>query len=502
MVKIIRFAFVLFVFVCVLSGCSATTTVEILHFNDFHSNMLPDIKKIKEGDKEVEKDFGRGVARLAKAIKDRQSDKSLVLFAGDAIQGTAFSTVFHGEESFEALNEFVQIGTLGNHEFDYGQDNLKKLLAMAKFEMVCANVYDAEGKLFVEKEYTIREIDGIRIAIFGVVTETTPVTTLPKNVIGLTFASPVETATRMVAELRDKADVIIAMTHIGSDEDAKLVQGVPGIDIIIGGHSHTALTNGIKVGDTLIAQAGSYGQFLGTVTISIDSKTKKVRSASAKLIPITPNLASDAGVEAIVAKYNDQLSGEMNQVIARTDVRLEGEKTRVRNEETNLGNLIADIQREIAKPWGAELSVINGGGIRESIGAGPISIGDVFKVIPFDNVIVVLDVPGSSLAKIFDRVAAKEPQTGNFLQISKGSSYTIKDGKAVNIIIDGKPIDPGRVYKVSTSDFLADGGDGFAEFVGTRSYATGFTLRETLIDAFRALDRPITVATEGRIKKE
>jgi 2',3'-cyclic-nucleotide 2'-phosphodiesterase (5'-nucleotidase family) len=498
MLKLMRLALAAVLLVFVLPGCSSSVTFEILHFNDFHSWMLPAQEKVMDGDAEVTKDLGGGVARLARAIKDRKGPNSLVLFGGDAIQGTAFSTVFHGEESFEALNEFVDIATLGNHEFDYGQDNLRKLLSMAQFEVVCANIFNADGNLFLDKEYVIRNIDGVNIAVFGLVTDITPVTTHPNNVIGLTFGSPVSVAKRLVPELREKADVVIAVTHIGSDNDVNLAREVPGIDIIVGGHSHTALKNGIKVGDTLIVQAGDYARYLGSVRVRVDSKTKKVRSASARLIPMAPNLPKDPAVEAIVAKYDEKLGIEINQVIARAAVRLEGEKSRVRNEETNLGNLIADVQRDIAR---SDLAFINGGGIRDSISAGDVRISDLMRVIPFDNVIVLLEIPGSTIAKLLDRSAAKESQTGNFLHVSKGSSYTIRDGRAVDIIINGEPINPTRTYRVATSDFLAAGGDGFAEFVGNPSYETGFMLRDSLISAFRTLGT-VNVTTEGRIKRQ
>jgi 2',3'-cyclic-nucleotide 2'-phosphodiesterase (5'-nucleotidase family) len=486
--------------VFILSGCGSSETIEIFHFNDFHAMMLPAEKIVKQGDTDVRVDDGGGLARLVRAVKDQQTPESLVLFGGDFLQGTPFSTFYKGEESLRILNEFVNVATFGNHELDYGQENLRKLLSRAKFDMVCANVFDDKGELFAPQAYVIKEAKGFRIAIFGLLTPDTAFTTHPKNAVGLTIKNPADVAKELIPKLRndEKADIVIALTHLGSDVDVKLAQEVSGIDLIVGGHSHTALTNGEQAGKTLVVQAGSYGKFLGKVTLSVDSKTKKVLSISSKLIPMTPDLPLDEDVAAIIDELNKKLGEELQQVIARAAVRLEGEKSKVRNEETNLGNLICDITRDIAK---ADVAVVNGGGIRVPIVAGDIRVNDVFTVIPFDNTICVLDVPGSVLAKIFDRVASKEPQTGNFLQISSGSGYTIKDGKAIDIIIAGAPVDPSRVYKVATSDFIAAGGAGFAEFASCMVIDTGFVMRDALIDEIRARG-VINAAVEGRIKKQ
>jgi 2',3'-cyclic-nucleotide 2'-phosphodiesterase (5'-nucleotidase family) len=485
-----------------ITACGTSESIQILHFNDFHAMLLPAEKVVKVGDKEERQDDGAGAARLAKAVFDRKAKDpdSLVLFGGDALQGTAFSTLFKGEESYSIMDEFVNVATLGNHEFDYGQENLKRLLSRAKFDVVCANLLDDKEENFVSRGYVIKEVKGFRIAIFGLLTPDTSVTTHPKNVGGLTFVKPAEVAKQLVSDLREKekADIVIALTHLGSNEDVKLAKEVSGIDIIVGGHSHTALTNGIQEGKTRIVQAGLYGKYLGVVKLKVDRKAKKILSIDSKLIPMTPDLKKDAKIEAIVAEYNEKLGAELQQVIARATVRLEGEKSKVRNEETNLGNLICDITRDIAK---TDLAVVNGGGIRDSIAAGEIKVNDIVKVIPFDNTIYVVRMPGSAIAGILDRVAAKDPEKGNFLQISSGSGYTIKDGKAIDIIINGAPINPERVYSVATSDFVAAGGDGFVEFLDYESYDTGFVMRDALIDVIRARGT-INAAVDGRIKRQ
>jgi len=488
-----------------LVGCGSSEKIQILHFNDFHAMMQPSEKAVKKDGKDVKDekgktvmaDAGGGIARLVKAIKDRKNDSTVVAFAGDMLQGTPFSTLFQGADGFDLMNDFVDVGTIGNHEFDYGQENLRKLLAMAKFPVVCANVMDASNALFAKSPYVIKEVKGVKIGIFGVVTEETVVTTHPRNVKGLTFEKPAETAKRMVDVLKDKekVDVVVALSHIGSEEDVKLAQAVDGIDVIIGGHSHTVLTNGRKVKNTLIAQAGYYGRHLGVITLEVDPADKKLKSASASLVAMDAGIGFDEATKARVDEYAKKLSDEIKQVIAKAATKLEGDKSLVRNQETNLGNFICDVTRDLGK---ADLAVVNGGGIRASIAAGDVTIKDVMTVLPFDNSIVVVEMSGAAIAKMFDKVAAKEKEKGNFLHVSSGTKYTIKDKKAVDIVLAGAPIDPVKIYRVATSDFLAAGGDGFDEFKSGRTLDTGFMMRDAIIDVIKSKG-VIDAKVEGRI---
>lgn len=479
-------------------GCGSSETIQILHFNDFHEMMLPAEKKVKQGDKETVVDDGAGIARLANAIRERKTADTLVLFGGDMLQGTPFSTMFQGEDGFTMMNEFVDVATIGNHEFDYGQANLLKLFGLAKFDIVAGNVKDAAGKNFAPKEFVIREVKGMKIGIFGLVTEETAVTTHPKNVIGLTFEKPEAAAKRLVAAVKAAgADIVIALTHLGDTDDIKLAEAVDGIDLIVGGHSHTTMTNGKTVKNTLIVQAGYYGKNLGVVTLKVDSKAKKLNGATAKLVQLVPALAQDANIVAKIGEYKKRLDTKIEEVIAKATVKLNGEKGQIRNQETNLGNLICDITRDIAR---ADIAMVNGGGIRTSIAAGDVRIKDIMTVLPFDNSIVIVSMTGEAIMKMFQRVAVKAPEKGNFLQISSGSSYEIKDKKVVAATIAGAPLDPARIYRVATSDFLAAGGDGFEEFKTGKTYDTGYMMRDAIIEVIKAKGS-IDAKVDGRIKK-
>lgn len=509
MVKRSAFILIISALVIVLVGCGSSETIQILHFNDFHAMMQPFEKVVKDKDgkpvkdkdgKEVRTDDGGGIARLVQAIKDRKGDNSIVAFGGDMLQGSPFSTLFKGRDGFDVMNSFVDVATLGNHEFDYGQENLRELLGTTKFPVICANIMYESNALFTSKAYIVKEIKGVKIGFFGLTTEETAFTTHPKNVKGLAFEKPAVASKRMVEVLRnkEKVDLVVAVAHTGADEDVKMVQTVDGIDVIIGGHSHTPLTNGIKVKDTLIAQAGCYGRYLGVVTLEINPADKKLKSAKASLVPLTPDIGLDKDTQAKVDEYAKKLSDEIKQVIAKAVTKLEGEKSLVRNQETNLGNFICDVIRDLGK---ADLSVVNGGGIRSSIAAGDVTIKDVMTVLPFDNSIMVVEMSGASIAKMFDKVACKKREKGNFLHVSSGTKYTIKDQKAVNIVLAGAPIDPVKIYRVATSDFLVAGGDGFDEFKTGKAFDTGFVMRDAVIEYIKSKG-VIDAKVEGRITRE
>lgn len=468
-----------------------TETVQILHFNDFHAQIEPFKKHYKDKTK-----VG-GIAHLVTKIKELKNSKTLVLLAGDAFQGTPFSTVFKGEATFRALNGHIDAMILGNHEFDYGQDNLLKRINAAKFPVINANVFTADGKPFTEKSYILKQIGKAKIGVFGLLTKETAVTTHPKNVKGVVFKNEIPRAKEMVKELRAKgATVIIALTHMGFEDDKKLAKEVSGIDLIVGGHSHTVLEKGYKVNSTLIAQAGSSGAYLGKIDLQINPKSGKLVSADAALIPVSPAIKADAETVKVLKDYKKKLDGQMKKVIGTSAVQLDGSRKNVRNKETNLGNLLADI---LKKRFNAEIAFLNGGGIRNSIDKGDITVEAVLKVLPFGNGVSTMMLSGKDIKSVLARSAAKKPSKGNFIQVSEGFKYEVKNKKLVSASLNGKPLEDGKLYKVATSDFLAAGGDGFLEFKNGKSvYATGQTMMDAVVAGIKELGN-VSSKVEGRI---
>ncbi len=428
--------------------------IRILHVNDFHGFAEP-YKPL--GSDEL---LGGIPYLAAKADSLRKEKPSLLLSAGDMIQGNNWANLFQGESVMEWMNEMrFDAMVLGNHEFDYGQEVLKKRISEARFPILGANV---EG-LAPLKPYVIKELKGIRIALIGIVTEDVPLSTHPRNVAGLKFVSPIETVEKYIQELKEKADVIVVLSHIGYPSDRDLAEKVKGIDVIVGGHSHTRITKPVSLGNTLIVQAWEHGKALGILDLTI--KDGKIIRSEGHLQEIRPEKGKgDKATLAIMKKYRKRVDAVLNERIGETEVDLDGEN--VRKRETNLGNFIADIMRRAS---GADVTLINGGGIRTSIRKGEVRVKDIYSVLPFDNYIVAIKLTGRQLGEALEHgVSAAEDEEGRFPQVSglsfKYSPLERKGSRMKEISVAGHPINLDREYIVATNDFLAVGGDGYKAF--------------------------------------
>ena len=471
------------------------THITILYINDYHGHIMPFKAHFKDEHK-----VG-GMARIATIVKEIKEENggnlipTLFLCAGDVLQGTPMSTVFKGEPDFECLNEMgLNAMVLGNHEFDYGQENLNKLRNIAQFAILGANVLSERGQAPIVRSYYTRNLRGMKVHIMGLVTDDTPLTTHPKNVKNLVFADPIHTAKEVLAKL-DKNDLIIALTHLGYEEDKKLAKAAGDIDIIIGGHSHTKLEKPMKLGNTIICQAYEYGEFVGRLDLDIEEG--KITRVTGALIPVTEDIEEDAKIKAIVDGYAAQLDKNLKQVIGKAFSPLNGEREAVRNKETNLGDLIADVMRHMGK---ADVAFINGGGIRASIDEGDITVEEVLTVLPYGNHLTTLQLSGSEILTILNRHAQLEAGDGAFLQVS-GLRMEIKNKAIAMLSVGGKQLEMEKLYTVATNDFLAAGGDGYASFKNGRSYVdTGLLVSDIMIDYVKT-SKHVDAKIDGRIKK-
>lgn len=444
------------VFVSITSAYGQQVEIRILHVNDFHGFVEP-YKPL--GSDEL---FG-GIAYLAaRADRLRKEKPSLLLSAGDMIQGNNWANLFKGESVIELMNLMgFDAMVVGNHEFDFEQEVLKKRISEAKFPVLGGNV---EG-LGLFEPYIIKEIKGVKIAIIGVVTEDTPASTHPRNIAGLKFVSPIDTVERYTQELKNKADIILLLSHIGHPTDRILAEKVKGIDIIVGGHTHTKVAKPVSVGNTIIVQAWEHGKALGVLDLAV--KDGKIIRFEGHLEEIKPETGKeDKTVLALVEKYNQKVIAVLNERVGETEVDLDGERGNVRRRETNLGNLIADIVRYAS---GADVTIINGGAIRASIKKGEVKTKDVYTVLPFDNYIVAIKLTGLQIKDALEHgVSGAEEEEGRFPQVSGFIFKYIPSGekgsRIKEIFIAGKPIDFVREYMVATNDFLVAGGDGYKVF--------------------------------------
>jgi len=492
--------FGVFISVLAFASCGAETTITILHFGDTHDELKPFLLDANDPASEV-----GGIARLIGTIQKEKAldpDRTLVMFAGDAIQGNSsiaiqFSTVFNGKVSFELFNGLLDFAVPGVHDFDYGLDNLKMLTRNTQYWMLAANTFNKDAKPFTGYDCVIREVDGIKIGVFGLSVRITSLLQATKNLGDLSFTPVEEAARNMVQTLRNQgADLVIALTHQGFEEDKKLARAVDGIDLIVGGLSHTNLVKGFQTIETKIAQAGFRCQNLGKVVIRYDKAKKAVISIDPTVIPITASSPTDKEAEEEVEAAAEKMESELAVTIASTDEYLEGSREIVRGTETNLANLIADVMRQRS---GAEMCLINAGLVRASIEPGDIRLKDVFNVLPYLNTLAVVTLPGRTIQRLLEKSAACNPGEGRFLQVSGELNYKIKGRILADARFNGRELEPDRLYTVATSDFLANGGDNYPEFTQDSSpRQVGITIADCFQEALRALGK-VNPKVEGRI---
>ncbi|MCT4632363.1 MAG: 5'-nucleotidase C-terminal domain-containing protein [Firmicutes bacterium] len=480
------------------AGMSTEKEIIVVHTNDTHA-------RLEEG-----KYAGMGFDKIATYVRDlrAQGKNVLLLDAGDTFHGQTIATISKGASVAQVLNRMEYDALVaGNHDFNYGQDRLVELNKLTTFPILTSNVKKADGTTLVE-DYVIKEVDGVKIGIFGICTPETTYMTHPKNVEGLTFEDPIESARMHVKMLQDMdVDMIIALTHVGLDESSKVVSSqiaeqVDGIDLMVDGHSHTTLKDGLKVNDTLIVQTGEYDKNLGIVKIKL--MDNKVKDMSAMLLSKEEGAAldSDPEIEILFGKLkaaNDKIT---SVIVAETPIKLDGERQDVRTGETNLGNLIADA---MINESGADIAFTNGGGIRASIEAGQISKGDVITVLPFGNYIVTKNVKGSDIKAAIEHGVMDYPATKGAFPHVAGIKVTYDPARPVgdkvtSIMYKGMPLEMDKAYNFVTNDFLAAGGDGYEMFDKYPIAGEFKGLDEALIDYIPMADFSM-VKVEGRIMR-
>jgi len=447
-----------------LAPLAKPVTITILHTNDMHARA-------------VESKTELGYSRIATLVAQARAENpyTLVIDAGDAFHGLPFANLERGASIVKLMNAVgYDYMTPGNHDFNYGKDRLLQLDLQSTFKILAANIYMGADRLFAA--YDIKDFGGLRVAVFGLATPETTYKSDPKNSAGLTFTDPIAEAKKVVAELAGKADLIVCVSHLGIDASSKVTsdmvaEAVPGIDVVIDGHSHSSLSAEVLANDSkaLIASADSYGTGLGVVQINVGKDRKTIdRTARTITLATNPSVASDPAVKAMadeIAKTQDALNAAK---IGSTAVALEGKREIVRTSETNLGKLIANGMRAAT---GADIAFINGGGIRDSIPAGDITKKQLVTVQPFGNLVWTTTVKGAELDAIVEHGVGKLPaQDGRFPHWAN-LTYTLDATKAAGdrvsgIKIGGVAVDPNKDYTLALLNFEFNGGDEYTMFKG------------------------------------
>lgn len=460
--------------VLALGGCRPQQTGEnklvILHTNDTHSQIVPGTD-------------GLGGVMRRKAVIDsvRAAEKNVLLLdAGDAVQGTLYFYLYKGEVEEEMMNLLgVDAQILGNHEFDNGIDAIADKLRISKAAKLSAN-YNLSNTPLADQftPYIVKEYGGKKIGIMGINLD--PVGMIAKgNYDGLEFLPIVATANLTAEKLKrdEGCDAVIALTHIGYNPaglpgDSVLATNSRDIDIIIGGHSHDVIDpktekgarrsrlRNIEGGEVLVVQTGKSGRNLGKIEINLDSLGIGGRP-NYELIRIDGRYDgyNDPKVASVLEKYSRGVDSLMTDMIATVPHDLDNAGPELLNYLTDFiydsGSALVD---------GVDLAIANKGSLRTDLPAGPLSRGQVINLEPFKNYITVVDLKGKDLMSVFDVMANTG---GNGISKNVRAAYTARDGepRATGVLVDGKPLDPDKTYRVATIDYLANGGD----------YMTGFT---------------------------
>lgn len=444
----------------------AETKITIVHTNDIHARALENKAEL-------------GYTRIGAIVKKIRAENpnTLVIDAGDTFHGLPFANLERGAGIAKILN---QVGydymTVGNHDFNYGQDRLMELSKEIKFPILAANVYKNGARIF--KAYDIREMAGLKIGVFGLASPETSYKTDPKGIEGITFTNPVEEARKVVAELAPLTDIIICISHVGLDRSSDprsvdIASEVDGIDVIIDGHSHSSLATTIAENytRTLIASAGQYGTAAGVVDIVVaPDRMIAYRQARSITVENTPGLTADPEVKAIVDQIAAAQKPMLSEKVGATSVLLLGVRDNVRTSQTNMGTLIANGMLVQTK---ADVALQNGGGIRDSIAAGDITKGDIFKVLPFGNYIVTIEVTGADLAAALENGVGKLPAPDGRYPHVAGISFKVDPSKPAGsrvseIMVKGAPLVPSKTYTLATNNFTAAGGDEYTMFKGKK----------------------------------
>jgi 5'-nucleotidase / UDP-sugar diphosphatase len=440
--------------------------ITIMHTNDIHSRAVANNAEL-------------GYARIATLVKNARAGNpnTLVLDAGDTLHGLPIANLERGASITRLMNAVgYDFMTVGNHDFNYGQDRLYELEKQLSFPILAANVYKNGKRVF--KAWEIKVIGGVRVGIFGVTSPENSYKTDPKGIEGISFTDPVAEAKKVVAELAKKADIIICISHVGMDESSDptsidIAAMVPGIDIIIDGHSHTTLENALKANTTgtLIASTGSYGTALGRIdlVVGVDRSLLR-RTASILTVANSPDLKPDPAVLAISDEIKAIQDPMLAEQVGTTAVELIGVRNNVRASQTNLGTLIAKSMLDIS---GADLALMNGGGIRDSIPAGPITKRHIFTVLPFGNYAQTIELTGADIKAALENGVGKLPAPDGRYPHVAGATFDVDAAQPVgsrvsNILIKGVALDMAKTYILAAPNFTIAGGDEYTMLKGKK----------------------------------
>ncbi len=507
-------------------GAAAEYRLTILHTNDFHSRFEPitkydstcSEKKNAEG-----KCFG-GSARLATAIAAERAKGGNILLVdgGDQFQGTLFYTYYKGKMAAEMMNRLgYDAMTVGNHEFDDGPEVLRGFMDAVGFPVLMSNADVSRENLLkdVLRKSVVIEKGGEKIGLIGLTPQDTDELASPGP--NITFTDPVPAVQAEVDRLTaEGVNKIIVLSHSGFDVDKRVAAETTGVDVIVGGHSNTFLSNTsdraegpypTMVGDTAIVSAYAYGKFLGRLEVEFDEAGNIVSAMGEPLI-MDAKVAEDPAVKARIAEAAKPLEEIRNKVVAQAAAEINGDRAICRTQECPMGNLVADAMLDRVRGQGITIAIQNGGGLRASIDAGPVTMGEILTVLPFQNTLSTFQVTGQTIIDALENgVSQVEEVKGRFPQVA-GLKFTWdpsvppNQGRIREVLVQegGQwvPIDPDKVYGVVSNNYVRNGGDGYKMFRDAMNvYDYGPDLADVVAE-YLARSNGYQPYTDGRITRK
>ncbi|WP_242967815.1 5'-nucleotidase C-terminal domain-containing protein [Tepidibacter mesophilus] len=485
--------------------------IDILQINDFHGALNEDGKNV-------------GAAKLANELKKAKQNNpnTIILSAGDNYNGSPESNLLYGEPVAKFMKEAgIMYSAVGNHEFDWGMDKISKWEETSGIPFLAANIYDKKTNKPVEwaDPYKIVELDGIKVGIIGLTTQETAYKTNPANVADIEFKNPSEVAREMVPKIKaEGADIVVLLSHIGAFQDSKTKEikmevpeltDVEDVDGIILGHSHQRVSG--LVNNIPVVQGYKQGRALGKISFVVDKDTKKIvkKEASIDLLYSRPDtLSEDVTVKEMIAKDREKVAPILDEVIGKTVNELDHD----RNDFTTstLGQWTTDVMKKLDN---ADIAMTNGGGLRVNVPAGDITVGKMYEVMPFDNVLASFEMTGAQIKEAFENGIENQEIgsiqfSGVTVEYIKGAE---KGSKVVKMTLDnGQEVDLNKTYKVVTNDFMAAGGDGFTSFKQAKALGETIAIRDALIDEiknvkvidYKKQDRLIAKEVKAPVKPE
>ena len=492
----------------------------ILHTNDFHARFEP-ISAFDSGCSEEDNQAGKcfgGSARLITAIEAAReragNTPTLLVDGGDQFQGTLFYTYYKGKLAAEMMNKMGYDGmTVGNHEFDDGPEILREFIGAVDFPILMSNA-DVSGEPLladVIQKSTVVEKGGEKIGLIGLTPQDTDELASPgPNVI---FTDPSGAVQAEVDKLTEMGvNKIVVLSHSGYIVDQRVAENTTGVDVIVGGHSNTLLSNTVEgaagpyptvVNGVQIVQAYAYGKFLGELNVTFDDGGNVI-ATTGDLIIMDGSVAEDEVTKARIGEAAAPLEEIRNRVVAETAAPIGGERDVCRAVECEMGSLIADAMLARVKDQGIEIAIQNGGGIRASIDAGPVTMGEVLTVLPFQNTLSTFRVTGATVVEALENgVSQVEEGAGRFTQVA-GLTYAFdpkaEPGSRVSdVMVGGAPIEMDKLYGVVSNNYVRNGGDGFKMFVDAQdAYDFGPDVADVTAE-YLADQGAFTPYTDGRI---